>query len=155
MKKIHILLGWLGLVLAPAIYAQAPTQAQIVQEKQAILAQAKAFSKAFVAKDTEKIVSFYTTDASIFPNRTKIMQGTEAIRKYWSFRPNIANLEHQLLPEKIEIVGNTAYDYGYYKGKTQREGKKVSSWQGKYVVVWKKVKGVWKMHLDIWNSVKQ
>jgi len=31
----------------------------------------------------------------------------------------------------------------------------LSSWKGKYVIVWKKVDSKWKMHLDIWNSVKQ
>ncbi|WP_299456447.1 nuclear transport factor 2 family protein [uncultured Microscilla sp.] len=152
MRRHHFLWGVCGLLFALSTPVLAQTAAQ---DKQAIIAQARAFSKAFVAKDTEKIVRFYTTDASIFPNRTKILQGHEAIRKYWSFNAQVAHLEHKLMPEKIEIVGNTAYDYGYYKGTTQRQGKPASSWQGKYVVVWKKVQGVWKMHLDIWNSVKQ
>ncbi len=138
------LLLWLGAQSVPAQTA--------AQDKAAILQQAKAFSKAFMEKDTNKIMEIYTQDASIFPNRRKIISDREAIRKYWSFNPKVKNLHHKLVPEKVEIVGNTAYDYGYYEGTTQYNGKQ-NNFQGKYVVVWKKVQGTWKMHLDIWNRV--
>ncbi|OJJ16862.1 hypothetical protein BKI52_32585 [marine bacterium AO1-C] len=121
-------------------------------EKAAILKQARAFSKAFMAQDTDKIMDIYTKDASIFPNRRKIVSDRKAIRKYWSFNPKVKNLHHKLMPEKVEIVGNTAYDYGYYEGTNEYNGKQ-NNFRGKYVVVWKKEDGVWKMYLDIWNKV--
>lgn len=149
MKKVCQLLIFgtmLWLIHLPG-YAQSSQK-----EKKAILKQARAFSKAFMAQDTDKIMSIYTKDASIFPNRRKIVSDRKTIRKYWSFNAKVKNLYHKLMPEKIEILGNTAYDYGYYEGTTEYEGKK-RDFRGKYVVVWKKVKGVWKMYLDIWNSV--
>ena len=43
---------------------------------------------------------------------------------------------------------------GYYEGKTQRKDGSEISWKGKYVIVWKKEKGDWKIHLDAWNRVE-
>lgn len=133
---------------------QFTSQAQsIKQEKAAIFKQARAFSKAYVEENIDKIMELYTKDASVFPNRTKILSGSNAVRKYWSFNPQVNNISHKLMPKKVEIVGNTAYDYGYYEGVSEYKGKK-RPFYGKYVVVWKKVQGIWKMHLDIWNSVQ-
>ena len=52
------------------------------------------------------------------------------------------------------MAGDTAYDFGYYYGTTIVEGKEAESWKGKYVIVWKRVDGDWKMYLDIWNRVR-
>jgi len=149
MKNTYQLLTL--VIILSAVCLSGYTQ-NINQEKQAILNQARAFSQAFMDKNTDKIMDIYTKDASIFPNRRKIMSDREAIRKYWTFNPKVKNLHHKLMPEKIEIVGNTAYDYGYYEGTTEYNGRQ-NNFRGKYVVVWKKTKGTWKMHLDIWNSV--
>jgi ketosteroid isomerase-like protein len=50
---------------------------------------------------------------------------------------------------EVEGFGDMAYEVGKYalSGKTG----KVSD-QGKYIVVWKKVRGQWKLHRDIFNS---
>ena len=45
--------------------------------------------------------------------------------------------------------------YGYYEGKSIGNDGNESSWKGKYVITWKEVEpDVWKMYLDIWNSVR-
>lgn len=44
------------------------------------------------------------------------------------------------------------YDYGYYEGVIKLVDGCFSYWEGKYVIVWKKLKdGDWKMYIDIWN----
>ena len=60
---------------------------------------------------------------------------------------------HKITPIEITVVGDTAYDYGYYEGTTLKATAEKSSWKGKYVIVWKRVGTEWKMYLDIWNSI--
>lgn len=119
---------------------------------------ARLFSAAIVAGDYDFVVNAYTEDGKIFPNNAKILEGSDALRKYWT--PNPQNKSrtsfHKLMPEEIKILGEEAYDYGYYEGKTLQENGQESSWKGKYVVVWKEVApDVWKMYLDIWNRVAE
>jgi len=121
---------------------------------QVILKNTKAFSEFVMASDYNKIAASYTDDAKIFPNNTQILQGEDII-KYWTLPEGISTSYHKITQSEISIVEDTAYDYGYYEGKTKHKDGHVSSWKGKYVIVWKKIKGNWKMHLDIWNSVKQ
>lgn len=126
------------------------------KDQEVIRRNARLFSKAVVEGDYDFVVNAYTEDGKIFPNNMDILEGPEALRKYWSPPPGkkSGTVYHKLMPEEIKVMGNEAYDYGYYEGKTQRsDGSKVS-WRGKYVVVWKEVEpDVWKMYLDIWNRV--
>lgn len=116
----------------------------------AILKQAKAFSLAVVNYDTTALGEFYTEDAKIFPTGSDIISGRAPIRHRWSNSKNI--ISHELIPLEIKIYDNEAYDYGYFKGtSTNKEGNE-SSWSGKYLVIWRKEKGVWRMYLDIWNA---
>jgi len=124
------------------------------EDIQIILTNTENFSKYVMASDYDMIVASYTEDAKIFPNNTQILEGEEIIN-YWTLPEGISTSYHKIKQTEITIVGDTAYDYGYYEGKTKHKGGKISSWKGKYVIVWKKVDGNWKMHLDIWNSVKQ
>ena len=115
-----------------------------------------AFSKNLVAGNIDAVVAAYTDDARIFPNNLEILQGKEAIRKYWTPSPDRKSRTsyHRIMPEEIKIMGNEAYDWGYYEGKTLSDDGKETAWKGKYVVVWKETApGVWKIYLDIWNRV--
>lgn len=119
-----------------------------------ILENISAFSEFYMNGDTEGIVNSYTDDGAIFPSKTKILKGEEALRRYWTIPEGVKILHHKITPEEITVKGKTAYDYGYYEGKTQRPDGSVSEWQGKYVIVWKKVNKEWKIYLDIWNQVE-
>jgi len=100
-------------------------------------------------------IYIYTEDGKIFPNNTSIIEGRAAIKKRWVLPEGYKVRDHQLLPEAINIIGNVAYDYGYYKGQTQNRSGEVSTFKGKYVAIWKKTDGLWKMYLDIWNRVAE
>lgn len=120
---------------------------------QTILKNTEDFSKHVISSNYELIAASYTKDAKIFPNNTKILEGEDII-KYWMLPEGVSIPYHKITQTEITIVDNTAYDYGYYEGITKRKKGEEVSWKGKYVIVWKRVEGVWKMHLDIWNSVK-
>lgn len=119
-----------------------------------ILKNAENFSKYIVAADYDKITAAYTKDGKIFPNNKEIIEGHELIRKYWVLPEGYQTLSHKVTPSEIKIIGDEAYDYGHYKGSSKGPDGREVSWKGKYVIVWKKVDGDWKMYLDIWNSIQ-
>ena len=118
-----------------------------------IISGAKAFSQHVINAEYDKIAACYTVDAKIFPSNTKIIEGREKIRQYWVLPEGVRTIAHKTMASEIKIIGDEAYDYGYYEGKTRRANGEEVSWKGKYVIIWKKIDGNWKMYLDIWNRV--
>jgi ketosteroid isomerase-like protein len=56
------------------------------------------------------------------------------------------------MPSRVVVDGDHAYDYGSYEIAGERDGTPWGPLRGNYVVVWRREKGAWRMHLDIWNS---
>ncbi len=121
-------------------------------DKEIILKNVEAFSKTYMAGDAEKLSQFYSEDGKIFPNNTDIISGREAIKKRWTLPEGVSIKYHKVTPSEIKIIGDFAYDYGYYEGSSS-SAKGESPFKGKYVIVWKKIKGDWKIYLDIWNNI--
>ena len=119
-----------------------------------ILKNIKQFSQNYMDGNTQGVVDAYTFDGKIFPNNTRIIEGKEKLTKYWTTPEGSKLIHHKITPTEIKIVKKTAYDFGYYEGASQNSEGKVFKFKGKYVIVWKKVKGDWKIYLDIWNRVK-
>lgn len=119
----------------------------------AILRNIKNFSQYYIAGDLASLVDSYTSDAKIFPTGSEILAGREAIEKYWRPNPQSKKLHHLLTPIEIIVDGDRATDYGYYEGSTQYKDNPPSDFRGKYLIVWKKIDGVWKIDLDIWNKI--
>lgn len=118
-----------------------------------ILKNIKEFSEYYVNADYSKLAECYTVDGKIFPDKTDIIEGREAIEKRWTLPSGVSVLEHKVTPSEIHIENKIAYDYGYYEGKTKQADGNISSFKGKYVVVWKKIGNTWKIYLDIWNRI--
>ena len=119
-----------------------------------ILSNIKDFSISVMNSNYQSIGMAYTVDAKIFPNNMDIINGREAIVKYWTLPEGVETKYHKITPEEIKILGNDAYDYGYYEGITRRSDGTESRWKGKYVIIWRKIDQEWKIYLDIWNSIK-
>jgi len=151
MQKLILLLFTLSL----SINANSQSYTGKQKDIQQILKNIDAFSQAYMNGEAETIANAYTTDGKIFPNRTDIISGTEDLKKYWTTSEGYKVLHHKITPVEINIVKKTAYDFGYYEGKTQRPDGSVSAWKGKYVIVWKKVGKEWKIYLDAWNSLPE
>lgn len=120
-----------------------------------ILENAKKFSSYVMASDYEKIANSYTKDAKIFPNGLDILDSRKEIIEYWTLPEGLETSYHKIFPEELITKGDTAYDYGYYNGKTKKADGSEVAWRGKYVIVWKKVNYEWKMYLDIWNGIRK
>lgn len=119
-----------------------------------ILQNIKNFSAAVVKGDHDLVASFYTEDAKIFPNNMGILKGRDTIAAYWRSPDGVNTTAHRVIPEEIKVLGEEAYDYGYYQGATLRKNGETVSWKGKYVIIWKKENNDWKIYLDIWNRIR-
>jgi ketosteroid isomerase-like protein len=140
------------LALAVCSQVQAQTLNGNKEDIQIILKNTADFSKYVMSSNYEMIAASYTKDAKIFPNNTKILEGEDII-KYWTLPEGLSTPYHKITQSEITIVKDTAYDYGYYEGKTKNTKGEERTWGGKYVIVWKKINNDWKMYLDIWNGV--
>lgn len=140
------------LALAVCNQVQAQTLNGNKKDIQTILKNTADFSKYVMSSNYEMIAASYTEDAKIFPNNMQILEGKDII-KYWTLPEGISTPYHKITQSEITITNDTAYDYGYYEGKTKNTKGEERTWGGKYVIVWKKINGDWKMYLDIWNNI--
>ncbi|HEU4451788.1 MAG TPA: nuclear transport factor 2 family protein [Longimicrobium sp.] len=114
------------------------------------------FSAAYVRGDAAAQAALYTPDAVIFPDRSEMITGREAIQAYWALRPGNRVTRHVATPTSIRVEGDLAYDYGVYEVSGERDGQPWGPSLGKYVIVWKRGEdGAWRMQLDMWNSRPQ
>lgn len=115
----------------------------------------KKFSQYYMDANYENLINCYTSDAKIFPDKAPIIAGKEAIKKRWTLPEGIKVTKHSATPTEIKVNGDYAYDYGYYEVATKRSDGSTTSGKGKYIIVWRKENGIWKIYLDIWNSVQE
>ena len=113
------------------------------------------FSTYYINGKYEKLTQCYTSDGKIFPGGTDIIEGHADIKKRWEPPKGVKAVQHKITPVEIKVIKKYAYDYGYYEGSTLNADGSESSFRGKYVVVWRKEKGDWKIYLDIWNPMKK
>lgn len=101
-------------------------------------------------------MAIYSETARIVDVNNKIESDINKIRQLWT--PNKDSewtLQwHKTQSEELIIEGNLASDIGYYSGMTQHKDGREVSFGGAYVIVWKKVGGQWRMHIDMWNEIK-
>lgn len=123
------------------------------KEVAAIKEQVKKFSSYLMTDQREEVVKMYTSDAKIFPDGTDILED-DGLSNYWNpENRSWKTTYHKVTPVEIKVIGSEAYDWGYYEGRSSN-GDRTSEWKGKYVIVWRKEEGEWKIYLDIWNSIK-
>ena len=116
--------------------------------KAAVQAAAKDFSAATVAKDSPRLGMMYAKDAIAFPPNSEMVTGREAIQAFWKGFMD-GGMTASIEAVEMENAGNLGFDTGTYKI-LGADGKEVD--HGKYVVVWKKEGGSWKLYRDIWNT---
>jgi ketosteroid isomerase-like protein len=113
---------------------------------------AREFSAAYVRGDAEAMTRLYTSDAVIFPERSAAITGSQAIRRYWTQEPGGRITRHVITPTQITVDGRHAYDHGTFEIAGIRDGKPWGPSRGKYLVVWRRERDSWRIHLDMWNS---
>jgi ketosteroid isomerase-like protein len=115
----------------------------------AIIAMEKEFVAAYNRADAPSLAALYTDDGQIMPPNAKAAVGPQAMKalfkSFWEEGDTVIKLE----TVEAEGSGDIAYEVGNY-ALANAAGKTTD--QGKYIVVWHKVGGYWKLHRDIFNS---
>lgn len=144
-----------AVVLLAAVVTMSAQAGQSADEKK-ICDLEKAWSQAAGSKNLDKTVAFYAEDASMMPYNGPIATGTKAIRAGWQGLMATPGFGLSFGPTKVEVAksGDLAYDMGTFELKENDAKGKPTTTVGKYVVVWRKVKGEWKVVADIFNTDK-
>jgi len=109
------------------------------------------FSSVYLSGKFDELSNFFTTDAIILTAAGKRIEGKKNIKKHFDKPPGYRQLVHELIPERIFINENLAYENGSWR--SQWEEKKLVSMMhaGRYFLVWKKQKDdSWKICFDSW-----
>lgn len=115
---------------------------------QEISAVNRQFEDAARTGDLDRLASLYTPDAIALPPDGPVVKGRDAIKQMWGrLAQQIGLKEVRLQTLEFEQAGDTGYEVG-------EATLAVSSGTAavKFVVVWKKIDGQWRLHRDIWNT---
>lgn len=107
------------------------------------------FEQNFASGNAQGIASLYASDGSLFPPGAGIQKGTNAIQNFWQMVMNMGIKTAHLETLEVEQEGETAIEVGQYE-LGGADGQRID--QGKYIVIWKREDGQWKLHKDIWNT---
>ncbi|HEU4830468.1 MAG TPA: DUF4440 domain-containing protein [Gemmatimonadales bacterium] len=108
---------------------------------------------AMQARDAAAVSAYYAPDAQLLPPNRRSAMGPQAIRAAWAGDFSLPNIDLTFEPRRIDVAasGDLASDIGTYRVSLDGPAGPVSD-TGKYVVVWRKVNGEWKIAADMWNS---
>ena len=107
------------------------------------------FMKAVRTDDEEKFVGLYTDEAVLLLPGREPLTGLSGVRTFFASFKARGVREVQLTSLEIEDLGDTAWERGSVE-LTGSDGAVVG--KGKYIVIWKRDDGSWKLHRDIMNA---
>jgi uncharacterized protein (TIGR02246 family) len=136
------------LVIAILIGLVVPAVAQKAQIEAVNAKWMELFNKG----DFGGIAELYTVDAIAFPPGSAMVRGKAAIGAMWKGLAEQAGNPKVFTLEVKRLGPATAREIGTFSLTTKGPTPKEIS--GKYLVVWERVRGQWKLAADIWNEGK-
>ena len=108
-----------------------------------------AFMAAFRASDAGAVADCYSKDGQLLPANSDVVSGAASIASFWGGAMKKGIAEVKLETVELEAAGDLAVEVGRYV-LAGGDGGPVDN--GKYVVVWHREGGSWKIHRDIWTT---
>ncbi|ALK96932.1 hypothetical protein AB595_04445 [Massilia sp. WF1] len=112
-------------------------------------------AEAISARDARRAASLYTDDARLIPQGAPACIGPDAIAAFFAgaFANGIAGARFST----DDVDGDDARasevgSYALYAGAP--DGEPVLAGEGRYLVVWRKVDGSWRLHRDMFNTAQ-
>jgi uncharacterized protein (TIGR02246 family) len=142
MWRIAIIIGWLSIGAVPAL----------AQDRTTIEKLNDVWTAAFNKGDAAAVAALYTEDAYVLPPGSEIVRGRAAIEAFWRQAAQQMGDAKLTTADVLPLGPEAAREIGtvILKTKTQPPQEVV----GKYVVIWRKTAGEWKLATDIWNTNK-
>ena len=138
---------WIILLVMTGFAVGCGSTANVKQERETLMRLDREWAASL--KDMDKFMSYYASDASIYPPGAPMATGLGPIRDVLTKMTSTPGFSIEAGPTKAEVggSGDLGYTTGTYQalmnGRTER---------GKYVEVWKKQSdGQWKVKEDIFN----
>lgn len=117
--------------------------------REAVEAGNRQFTEAAAKGDAAAMAALYTESGQAFPPGGEVVSGRQALKDFWQAVLDSGVKEAKL--ETVEVAGTG--DFAFEAGKYTLLGAQGEALEvGKYVVVWKREQGKWRLHRDIWNS---
>ena len=111
------------------------------------------FEEAVQNQDAAALAALYMANAVLLPPGGEIVRGRTDAEELWGAVMSGMGLKAvDLQTVELEISGDTAFEVGEAILTLEPEGGESATQFSKYVVVWKKEDGAWKLHWDIWND---
>lgn len=117
--------------------------------EQAIENADRTFETTFGNEDADGMANLYTADGQLLPAGTDAISGKENIAAFWQSLFDMGITQAELEAVEVDDHDDTAIEVGRY---TLSDADDELVDRGKYVVVWKREGGEWKLHRDIWNT---
>ena len=117
------------------------------------------WAAAMRAGEVDKIVGYFATDGVSMPANKPIVSGTQAIRKdetaSYSDTTNVfSTYSSKIDALEVSASGDLAFVRGSDQQK-QKTAKGLINEPGKWIDVWKKIDGKWKVIASTWNDDRQ
>jgi uncharacterized protein (TIGR02246 family) len=142
MQRIANLVICLVLIAGSAMAQQKPSIQKVNEDWMA------AFNKG----DAAGVAALYAEDAYVLPAGAEMAKGRRAIEAFWKKAMQQLG-DAKLKTLDLQSLGpGSAREVGTFSFKTKGDNPEVVV--GKYVVVWRKMGGQWKLITDIWNMNK-
>ncbi|HZH90620.1 MAG TPA: DUF4440 domain-containing protein [Pyrinomonadaceae bacterium] len=111
------------------------------------------FAELFKHGDAAGVAALYTADAHLMPPDTPPVRGADAIEAFWRGAMKMGVKSATLETVEVESSGgDLATEIGQFTLGMDAPGGGRAEMIGKYIVLWKRDGGVWKLHADIWNG---
>jgi uncharacterized protein (TIGR02246 family) len=133
----------LALVLALGSNARADDPV-----REAIEAGNRTFIAAFERGDAQALATLYTTDAQVIGPGAPVASGHPAIAAFWKGVIDSGIQDVALTTADVVAAGDLAAE----TGTVRLVAKDGAVTEDRYVVVWKRRDGAWRMFRDIWNA---
>ncbi len=113
------------------------------------------WSAAAVARDVDRLASFYAEDAIAYPPSEPVAVGRAAAKNVWAtyFADPTFSISWKTLHAEVSKSGELGYTSGTYEASYKGPDGKPVAEKGKYLCTWKlQGDGTWKAIHDMWNT---
>jgi uncharacterized protein (TIGR02246 family) len=140
----------IGILAIPLLILTTTAQARDV--KADIDAANAKFVAAFNKGDAVGVAQLYTEQATVLPPGAPMAKGRTAIQSFWqgAIQSGLKNVS--LMALQVDQFGSAAREIGQFSLDAPDAQKQTVHVEGKYVVLWRRVSGSWKLDTDIWNT---
>ncbi len=148
MKKLSLVYIAL-LVCISQIYAQSESELKAMFDENN-----KKFSQMMLDNDLEGMLNYYTDDCISLPSYQPMLRGHDAMRKAHEqqHESGMKVTAFELATTDVMSNGNMAVEIGTYTISMTMPEMGAMDDQGKYMNVWEKQGGDWKLRADMWNT---